>query len=40
MAAEFAQRRKSQYLQDVEAGKGTEWVVVMGNEAGGTLVDR
>ncbi len=26
---------KKSYLDDVRDGKGTEWTVVMGNEAGG-----
>ena len=33
--AEFLQNQKSRYLKDVEEGKGGEWTVVMGNEAGG-----
>ena len=31
----FLVRNKEAYLDDVRNGKGYEWVVVMGNEAGG-----
>lgn len=33
--AEFLQSQKTRYLKDVEDGKGGNWTVVMGNEAGG-----
>jgi hypothetical protein len=35
MAAKFAARNKAHYIQAVESGKGKDWTVVMGNEAGG-----
>ena len=31
----FLKERKSSYLDAVKEGKGGEWTVVMGNEAGG-----
>lgn len=34
--AEFVSKQKSQYLDAIQEGKGREWVVAMGNEAGGT----
>ena len=33
--AEFVANQKAQYLAAVEAGNGKDWVVAMGNEAGG-----
>ena len=33
--AHFLANSKDSYLQDVKDGKGKEWTVVMGNEAGG-----
>lgn len=36
--ADFLKAQKEQYLKAVEEGKGKEWLVVMGNEAGGMLV--
>ena len=35
MLADFVSQIKNRYLQDVEAGKGGDWIVAMGNEAGG-----
>ncbi len=35
--ADFVATQKAAYLNAVEEGKGTDWTVVMGNEAGGTL---
>ena len=37
MLAEFVSQTKNRYLQDVKDGKGGDWVVAMGNEAGGEL---
>ena len=31
----FLKRSKNEYLEGVRGGKGTDWIVVMGNEAGG-----
>ena len=33
--AEFVAAQKTQFLDDVTAGKGDQWTVAMGNEAGG-----
>jgi hypothetical protein len=33
--AEFVSQTKSRYLKDVQDGKGGDWIVAMGNEAGG-----
>ena len=33
--ADFVSQTKSRYLQDVKDGKGADWTVAMGNEAGG-----
>lgn len=33
--ADFLQNQKTRYLKDVDEGKGGNWTVVMGNEAGG-----
>jgi hypothetical protein len=33
--ANFLSEQKHDYLQAVEGGRGTEWTVAMGNEAGG-----
>ena len=33
--AEFIAAQKTQYLSAVQAGNGKDWVVAMGNEAGG-----
>lgn len=38
--SEFLQAQKTQYLKAVEEGKGKEWTVVTGNEAGGTYRGR
>jgi hypothetical protein len=35
MLADFVSQTKNRYLQDVKDGKGGNWIVVMGNEAGG-----
>jgi len=35
MLADFVSQTKSRYLQDVKDGKGGDWIVAMGNEAGG-----
>ena len=35
MLAEFVSQTKSRYLRDVSDGKGGDWIVAMGNEAGG-----
>lgn len=35
MLADFVSKTKDQYLQDVKDGKGGDWTVAMGNEAGG-----
>lgn len=37
MLADFVSQTKSRYLQDVKDGKGGDWIVAMGNEAGGEL---
>jgi exopolyphosphatase len=34
----FLSSQKSLYLQDIQNGKGKEWTVVMGNEAGGESI--
>ena len=31
----FLREKKASYLDAVKAGKGSDWTVVMGNEAGG-----
>jgi hypothetical protein len=36
----FLSSQKSLYLQDIQNGKGKEWTVVMGNEAGGESIAR
>ena len=33
--ADFVSQTKNRYLQDVKDGKGGDWTVAMGNEAGG-----
>ena len=33
--ADFVSQTKNRYLQDVKDGKGADWTVAMGNEAGG-----
>ena len=33
----FLSRSKTEYLEGVRGGKGTDWIVVMGNEAGGAF---
>ena len=33
--SKFLKERKAAYLTAVDAGKGGDWTVVMGNEAGG-----
>jgi hypothetical protein len=33
--AEFVSQTKSRYLKDVHDGKGGDWTVAIGNEAGG-----
>lgn len=33
--ADFVSQTKKRYLQDVKDGKGGDWTVAMGNEAGG-----
>jgi hypothetical protein len=35
MLADFVSQTKNRYLQDVKDGKGANWTVAMGNEAGG-----
>jgi exopolyphosphatase len=35
MLADFVSQTKHRYLQDVKDGKGGDWIVAMGNEAGG-----
>jgi hypothetical protein len=35
MLADFVSQTKNRYLQDVKDGKGGDWTVAMGNEAGG-----
>ena len=35
--SKFLKERKAAYLTAVDAGKGGDWTVVMGNEAGGTF---
>lgn len=37
MLADFVSQTKNRYLQDVKDGKGGDWIVAMGNEAGGEL---
>jgi hypothetical protein len=37
MLAEFVSQTKNRYLQDVKDGKGGDWIVAVGNEAGGEL---
>lgn len=36
--SDFLQTQKSQYLEAVEEGKGGDWVIVTGNEAGGKVI--
>jgi hypothetical protein len=38
--SQFLLTSKNRYIRDVEEGKGKEWVVVMGNEAGGKTINK
>ena len=38
MLLDYLKATKERYISDVRDGKGADWVVVMGNEAGGMFI--